>query len=158
MTCLNSRVFWNRMTFEANLVFIGALSFYGGTPTSKHVLCHSCRPLPFFLVQVIVFCNMDRASLIEIELKPSHTFESSVEYWQHLDMAWPQQDPTNNANNPSTSQDTTEVNAEVNGNVTPFIFDICKNTNIKPMFCKHIIHLQNHGTSRCVCNFKKSNG
>jgi hypothetical protein len=33
---------------------------------------------------------MDYASLIEIEFKPTHNFESFVEYWQHLDMAWPQ--------------------------------------------------------------------
>jgi hypothetical protein len=28
-------------------------------------------------------------------------------------MAWPQQDPTNGANNPNTSQDTTNVNGKV---------------------------------------------
>jgi hypothetical protein len=69
-----------------------------------------------------------------------------------------QHDPTNDANNPNTSQDTTKLNVEVSEKVTLFIFDICKNTNIKPMFYKHIIHLQNHGTSRCVCNIKKPNG
>ncbi len=26
--------------------------------------------------------------------------------------------------------------------------------NIKPMFCKQIIHLQNHGTSKCISNLK----
>jgi hypothetical protein len=62
---------------------------------------------------VIVFYNVDHVSLIKIELKPSHTFESFVEYWQHLDMAWPQQDLANGANNPYTSQNTTEVNTKV---------------------------------------------
>ncbi len=134
MTCLNSRVFWNRMTFEANLVFTCVLSFHGGTPTPKHVLCHYCCLLPLFSIQAIIFCNMDRVSLIEIELKPSLTFESSVEYWQHLDMAWGQQDPTNDANNPNTSQDTTKVNAEVNEKITLFIFDICKTQTLSPCF------------------------
>ncbi len=36
-----------------------------------------------------------------------------MEYWQHLDMAWPQQDLANGANNPYTSQNTTEVNTKV---------------------------------------------
>jgi len=111
MTCLNSRVSWNRMTFEANLVFIRVLNFHGGTLTSKHVLCHSCRPLPLFLVQVVIFYNMDCASLSWTQTNTY--FEPSVEYWQHLDMAWPQQDLANGANNPYTSQNTTEVNTKV---------------------------------------------
>ncbi len=39
--------------------------------------------------------------------------ESSVAYWQHLDMACPQHAPTNVVINPNTSHDTTEVNVMV---------------------------------------------
>jgi len=39
-----------------------------------------------------------------------------------------------------------------------FVFDIlCNDTNTKPMFCKHITHMQSHGISKCSYNFKKSN-
>jgi hypothetical protein len=56
---------------------------------------------------------MDYASCIEIEFKLAHTFESSMEYWKHLEMPWPKQNPTNGANNPNTSQNTIEVNEKV---------------------------------------------
>ncbi len=47
-----------------------------------------------FFVQVMVFCHINYAHFIEIEVKLTHTLVSYVAYWQHLDMAWPQQAPT----------------------------------------------------------------
>ncbi len=109
MTCLNSRVFWNMMIFEVNLIFTRVLSLYESTPAFEHAFCHFCHPLPLFLVHAMVFWKMDYASLIKIDVKLAHTF---VACWQHLDMTWPQQDPTKGANNAKTSQDTIAIKME----------------------------------------------
>jgi hypothetical protein len=61
------------MTLEANQIFTGDFSFCGQTPTYKHVLCPFCCPLPHLFVQVMVFCNINYANLIEIEVKLAHT-------------------------------------------------------------------------------------
>jgi hypothetical protein len=47
---------------------------------SRHILYYSYHPLPLIFVQVMVFCNIDCANLIEIEVKPTHTLVSFVAY------------------------------------------------------------------------------
>jgi hypothetical protein len=54
--------------------------------------------LPFFLDQVMVFSKIDYAFLIEKKGKLTHALESSIAYWHHLDIAWPQQEPTKGVN------------------------------------------------------------
>jgi len=39
----------------------------------------------------MVFYNIDYAHLIETEVKLAHTLVSFVSYWQHLNIAYPQQ-------------------------------------------------------------------
>ncbi len=111
--CLNSKVSWNRTTFEAKQIFTRVFTFRGGTPANSHALCHSCHPLPLLLVQVMVFYKTNCASLINIEGKPTHTLESSIAYWQHFDITWPLQEPTKVTNSPKISQHTIDVNVEV---------------------------------------------
>jgi hypothetical protein len=53
-----------------------------------------------FFVQVMVFYNINYAHLIEIKVKLAHTLVSYVAYWQHLDMAWPQQAHTKGIDTP----------------------------------------------------------
>jgi len=48
----------------------------------------------------MVFCNINYAHFIEIEVKLAHTLVSFGAYWQHLDMAWPQQAPTKGVDTP----------------------------------------------------------
>jgi len=55
----------------------------------------------------MVSCKTNYASLIEIEGTPTHTLESFAAYWQHFDIAWPQQKPTKGTNSPKISQHTT---------------------------------------------------
>ncbi len=54
-----------------------------------------------------------------IEFKPTHTLELFVGYWQLLDIAWPQQIPINDVDNPKTSQDTTKVKIELMLKILP---------------------------------------
>jgi hypothetical protein len=60
-------------------------------------------------------------------------------------MAWPQQDLTKGVNNPKFLQNTTKIKIDIS-----LIFYVCNNTTIKLLFCKHIIHLQNHSTFHIV--------
>ncbi len=143
-------------TFEAKQVFTKKITFHGNTPTNSHALCHSCRPFPLFLVQVMVFCKTNCASLIEIEGKPTHTLESICCI---LTTIWRCITHTRTYKRYQQSQNFTTHNKcssrSHGGKIVPFIFDICKNNNIKPVFCKHIIHVHCHGISGSVCSFKK---
>ncbi len=69
--------------------------------------------LATYFNQVMVFYKINVSFLIEIEVKLTHTLESSMAYWQHLDIAWPQQVPTKGVDKPKTSQDTIEVKTKV---------------------------------------------
>jgi hypothetical protein len=69
----------------------------------------------------MVFYKTNVSSLIEIEVKPTHTLESSMSYWQHLDIAWPQQVITNCVDKPKTSQDTIEVKTKVMVEILPLL-------------------------------------
>ncbi len=69
--------------------------------------------LTTFLTPRMVFYKTNFASLIEIEVKLTHTLESSMAYWQHLDISWPQQVPTKGVDKPKTSQDAIEVRTKV---------------------------------------------
>ncbi len=51
----------------------------------------------------------------------------------------------------------TKIKIKVMVKVLPPSFYVCYNTNLKPMFCKQIIHLQNQGTSKRMYNLKKFN-
>lgn len=53
--------------------------------------------VPSFLVHVMVFYNMDYVFFIEISIN-TPTLASSIACWWHLNMACPQQLPTNGAN------------------------------------------------------------
>ncbi len=53
------------------------------------------------------------------EFKPTHTLELFVGYWQLLDIAWPQQIPIKDVDNPKTSRDTTQVKIEVMLKILP---------------------------------------
>jgi hypothetical protein len=61
----------------------------------------------------MVFCNIDYAHLIEIKVKRTRILISYVAYWQHLDMAWPQQPPIKGVETPKIWQDIIEVRTEV---------------------------------------------
>jgi len=61
----------------------------------------------------MVFYKTNFSFLIEIEVKLTHTLESSMAYWQHLDISWPQQVPTEGVDKPKTSQDILEVKTKV---------------------------------------------
>jgi len=52
-----------------HLFFIGIFNFLGWTVEFKHVLFHSCLHFLDFLGQVIHFCKVDEADLMEINLK-----------------------------------------------------------------------------------------
>jgi hypothetical protein len=54
----------------------------------------------------MAFYKIDYVFLIKIEVKLTHTLESSMAYYQHLDILWPQQALTKGVNNPKISQDT----------------------------------------------------
>ncbi len=72
------------MTFEAICVLTRVFNLHGCMLVSKQALFHSYHPFPIFFVQVIVFCKIDRHSLMEIDVKPIDTLESSITYWQHI--------------------------------------------------------------------------
>jgi hypothetical protein len=65
--------------------------------------------LTTFFVQVMVFCNINCANLIEIKVKLAHTLISSMAHCQHL----PQQIFTKGTNIPKISQDTIKVKTKV---------------------------------------------
>jgi len=48
---------------------------------------------------------------MEIDVNLVDTLVSSITYWQHLDIACPQQLPISGVVNPNSSQETTEVRA-----------------------------------------------
>jgi hypothetical protein len=58
------------------------------------------------------------------EFKPTHTLELFVGYWQLLDIAWPQQIPIKDVDNPKTSRDTTQVKIEVMLKILPLSFSM----------------------------------
>jgi hypothetical protein len=84
---------WNEVSFYMNFETpkhpISSPVFCGDVVASSHALNHFCYPLPLFLVQMTVFYKTNFIFLIEIEVKLTHTLESSMAYWQHLDIAWP---------------------------------------------------------------------
>jgi hypothetical protein len=41
--------------------------------------------------------------------------------------------------------------------ISPFIFNLCNNPNIKPMFCKYFIYLQSHCTPKKIQCLDKVN-
>jgi hypothetical protein len=102
---------------------------------------------------------MDCVFFIEIKVRLAQTLESLVAYWQHLDMACPQQAPTNGVINPDTSHDTTKVNTMVMVEILPpssLTYTITPSN--EPMFCKDFIDLQNHGIPESFDYLKKTNG
>jgi hypothetical protein len=118
------------------------LNFYENTLAISHALNHSCHQLSLLLVQVMIFCKIDHVFLIEVN--PTDTLESFAAYWQHLNIAWPQQVPKQAQNFTRHNKVKIEIIVE---KFTSFICDIFNNMNINPMFCKQIIHLQSHGIS-----------
>jgi hypothetical protein len=58
------------------------------------------------------------------ELKPTHTLELFVGYWQLLDIAWPQQIFIKDVDNPKTLRDTTQVKIEVMLKILPLSFSM----------------------------------
>jgi len=76
MASLNSKISLNNITLDANCVFTKVPNFQGQRDASLQALTHSCLPLPFFLIQVIVFYKEDWASLIETFHIPPHTLRS----------------------------------------------------------------------------------
>jgi hypothetical protein len=71
-----------------------------------------------------------------------------------LTTLWHCMTPTRTYKRCQQSQNLTRYNIYHGGKIDPFIFDIWKYMNIKPMFYKHVIQLHCHGISRCACNFK----
>jgi hypothetical protein len=59
MAFANSKVYWKIMTLMANLVFTDVFSLQGARQTTLQALFHSPQPLPFFFVQVTIFCKVD---------------------------------------------------------------------------------------------------
>ncbi len=104
---MSSRVFWNRTTLEAKQVFTWILSLRGSTFASSHAIL----AIPYhFSLSKWWFFTKHMFLYIEIEVKPTHILESFVAYWQHLDIAWPQHDPTKSVDNPKIPWDISEVN------------------------------------------------
>jgi len=58
ITCLNLKISWNIMTFDAKKIFGGVLNLHGGILASSHALHHSCHQLRLFLVQMMVSCKI----------------------------------------------------------------------------------------------------
>jgi hypothetical protein len=113
MTCLNSKVSWNMRTLEKKEIFYMSLELAW---RHSHKLTCLHPPLLSFtalLCSSDFFCKTNYISLIEIEVKPSYTFKSSMAYWQHLDIVRSLQALMKGTYNPINSQDTTEVNEEI---------------------------------------------
>jgi hypothetical protein len=59
---------------------------------------------------------------MEIKVKLTQIFKSSLACWQHLNMACPQHDPTNGVVNPNTSHETIKIKAMVTIEKLPPLF------------------------------------
>jgi hypothetical protein len=88
-----SKVFWNKITLLANLVFFFyVFNFRWKSPTSKHTLYHSLCPLLDFFVHVIIFYKVHCVPFKLISQKPTQTLISFQAYWHVLLKTWPKHD------------------------------------------------------------------
>ncbi len=145
--CLNSKVSRNKMTLEANLIFIGVLSFHRGI--KKTCLVPLLSPLPILFGPSNSFCKINCVSLMEIVVRPPQIFKSSIACWQH-NMTPQKVLPTSTFHMKQHKSKRWSWLKDY-----PFIFDICNNPNIEAMFCTHLIDLQSHGTPRSLYCLKK---
>jgi hypothetical protein len=70
ITCFNSKVFWDMMTFEAQ-VFIRVLNLCGSTFIISHALSH-CHPLPLFVVGMRTMKTKDENINVSINLNTKY--------------------------------------------------------------------------------------
>jgi hypothetical protein len=92
------------------------------------------------------------------EFKPTHTLELFVGYWQLLDIAWPQQIPIKDVDNPKTSQDTTKVKIEVMLKILPpsfFMYVITQ--TLSPCFASKSFTCKTKAFPNVYTTSKKSN-
>ncbi len=92
------------------------------------------------------------------EFKPTHTLELFVGYWQLLDIAWPQQIPIKDVDNPKTSQDTTKVKIEVMLKILPplcFMYFITQ--TLSPCFASKSFTCKTKAFPNVYTTSKKSN-
>jgi hypothetical protein len=59
------------------------------------------------LAHMIVFCEMDYVSLMEIMFRLTQTLKLWMAYWWHLNITCPQHDSTNGCAKPNPSHETT---------------------------------------------------
>ncbi len=93
MTSWYSKVFWNKITLLANLVFSNVLSFQWESPTSKHTFYHSLCPLLDFFVHVIIFYRIDCVPFKLTSQESTQTLITFKAYWHVLLKTWPKHDP-----------------------------------------------------------------
>ncbi len=74
--------------------------------------CHLWHPCLVFFVQVIVFYKIDYVFFMET-INLEENLLPSMAYWQHLDMACPQHDPTKGVVSLNAWHETIEVKAMV---------------------------------------------
>ncbi len=92
------------------------------------------------------------------EFKPTHTLELFVGYWQLLDIAWPQQIPIKDVDNPKTSQDTTKVKIKVMLKILPpsfFMYVITQ--TLSPCFASKSFTCKTKAFPNVYTTSKKSN-
>jgi hypothetical protein len=93
MASLYYKVYWNKITLLVNQVFTKVFNFQWRRLTSRHAPFHSLRPLPDFLVHVIVLYKVNYVAFKLTSLKPRHIVTSLQTYWHVLLKAWPKQEP-----------------------------------------------------------------
>jgi hypothetical protein len=71
------KVFWNKRTYDSNLVLTRVIGILNNNPTIMQKSFHSCQPLLVLLVHVIIFYNDVYAPFNLTFVNPKQTFTSS---------------------------------------------------------------------------------
>jgi hypothetical protein len=96
-------ILWNKIIFEANLIFTRVFNFCGHLSTCKQAFYHFCASFATFRGLCDGLLQNIFPIFMEIDVSPTQPLVSFVAYWKHLDIACLQQLPMNGVINPNTS-------------------------------------------------------